>query len=88
MLLVHFNGTRLEDIPARFQALKKYGKPIVCNEDAKSGDIGAKAAEVCIANGASWGLMLEKVNQHYPFAFRGPSDDATVYAALKKLTTP
>jgi CubicO group peptidase (beta-lactamase class C family) len=88
LLLVHFNSTKLDDIPARIQALKKYGKPIVCNEDAKSGDAGAKAAELCVANGASWGLMLEKVNQHYPFAFQGPADDATIYATLKRLTSP
>jgi len=88
LLLVHFNSTKLDDIPARIQALKKYGKPIVCNEDDKTGDAGAKAAELCVANGASWGLMLEKVNQHYPFAFQGPADDATIYATLKRLTSP
>ena len=69
-------------------ALKEFGKPIVCNEDAKVGEAGAKAAEVCVANGASWGLMAEKVNQHYPFAFRGAADDEAVYAALKALTSP
>ena len=26
-LLIHFNGTKLDDIPKRIQALKKYGKP-------------------------------------------------------------
>jgi len=36
-LLIHFNGTKLDDIPKRIQALKKYGKPIVCNEDGKAG---------------------------------------------------
>jgi hypothetical protein len=87
-LLVHFNGTKIEDIPARIKALKEFGKPVVCNEDAKIGEAGAKAAEVCVANGASWGLMTEKVNQHYPFAFRGAADDEAVYAALKALTTP
>jgi hypothetical protein len=85
-LLVHFNSAKLEDFPARIQALKKYGKPIVCNEDDKTGDAGAKAAELCVANDASWGLMLETVNQHYPFAFQGTADDATVYAAL--MTSP
>jgi CubicO group peptidase (beta-lactamase class C family) len=87
-LLIHFNSTKVEDIPARIQALKKHGKPIVCNEDAKTGESGAKAMESSVANGASWGLMLEKVNQHYPFAFQGPADDAMIYAALKKLTSP
>src|SRR5262249_33527041 len=31
-LLIHFNGTKTEDIPARIKALKKFGKPVVCNE--------------------------------------------------------
>jgi CubicO group peptidase (beta-lactamase class C family) len=87
-LLIHFNGTKTEDIPARVKALQEFGKPVVCNEDAKVGAAGAKAAEVCIANGASWGLMAEKVNQHYPFAFEGAADDKAVYAALKALTSP
>ena len=65
-LLIHFNGTPVEDIPARIAALKKFGKPIVCNEDEKVGAEGAKAAELCVANGASWGFMQVEVNQHYP----------------------
>jgi hypothetical protein len=32
--------------------------------------------------------MVERVNQRYPFAFRGAADDPTVYAALKQLTAP
>jgi hypothetical protein len=86
-ILIHFNSTKVEDIPARIKVLREYGKPIVCNEDAKSGEEGAKAAEACIANGASWGLMLEKLNQHFPFTFKGAADDEKVYAALKVLTT-
>src|SRR5262249_6764528 len=58
-LLIHFNSTKLDDISARIKALKKHGKPIVCNEDAKLGESGAKALELCVANGASWGLMAE-----------------------------
>ncbi len=56
-LLIHFNTTKLEDIPARIAALKKYKKPIVCNEDDKVGADGAKAARLCVDGGASWGLM-------------------------------
>jgi CubicO group peptidase (beta-lactamase class C family) len=87
-LLIHLNSTKTEDIPERIKAMKEFGKPVVCNEDARVGASGAKAAEVCVANGASWGLMVEKVNQHYPFAFRGAADDEAVYAALKALTSP
>jgi hypothetical protein len=31
--------------------------------------------------------MLEKVNQRYPFMFRGAADGETVYGTIKKLTT-
>ena len=87
-LLIHFNSTPLTEIPGRIAALKKYGKPIVCNEDDKSGEQGAEAARLCVSNGASWGLMLEKLNQHFPFAFDGAVDDPVVYAALKSVTSP
>jgi len=87
-LLVHFNSTRLEDIPKRIAALKKYGKPIVCNEDQKLGQQGATAAEACVTNGASWGLMLERLNQHFPFSFKGITDDPVVYSTLKRLAFP
>lgn len=86
-LLVHFNSTPLEEIPRRIAALRKYRKPIVCNEDEKVGEAGARAAELCVVNGASWGLMEEKVNQRHPFAFHGAADDPAVYAALQRLTS-
>lgn len=85
-LLIHFNGVRLEDIPGRIKALRKFGKPIVCNEDDKQGEEAARAAELSVANRASWGLMLKDVNQYQPFVFRGADDDPIVYARLKALT--
>jgi CubicO group peptidase (beta-lactamase class C family) len=87
-LLIHFNGTPLSEIPARIESLKRFAKPIVCNEDPKAGEAGAKAAELCVANGASWGFMTEKINQHHPFSFDGAKDDSIVYAKLKELTSP
>jgi CubicO group peptidase (beta-lactamase class C family) len=86
-LLIHFNSTAVKDIPGCIAALKKFGKPIVCNEDPKAGAEGAAAAEACVANGASWGLMLVEINQHYPFTFQGPADDPEVYAAIKRMTS-
>ncbi|MCL5279883.1 MAG: DUF1593 domain-containing protein [Planctomycetes bacterium] len=86
-LLIHFNSTPMEDVPACIAALKKFGKPIVCNEDTKEGAAGAQAAEVCVANGASWGLMLVEINQHFPFTFKGAADDPEVYAAIQRLTS-
>jgi hypothetical protein len=92
-ILIHFNGTPNDAIPARIEALKKYGKPIVCNEDDKVDKEGAKAAELSVAGGASWGFMAKAVNQYFApnateFKFNGHADDPIVYAALKKLTTP
>ena len=87
-LLIHFNGTKLEDIPKRIQALKKYGKPIICNEDHKYDQQAAQAARLSVENNASWGFMQDKVNQHFPFHFNGIDDDPKVYIMLKKLTTP
>jgi len=85
-LLVHFNGTELEDIPKRIRALKKYRKPIVCNEDDKLGDEAAEAARRSVANGASWGFMHKSANQYWPFKFEGIKEDPAVYAMVKKLT--
>jgi hypothetical protein len=87
-LLIHFNGTKVDDIPSRILALKKHGKPIVCNEDDKQRETAARAAELCVAGGASWGLMLNDLNQYFPLEFQGADDDPTVYNKLKELTSP
>ena len=87
-LLIHFNSTKLDDIGKRIQALRKYGKPIVCNEDNKHGIEAAKAAQLSVRDGASWGFMHNKINQYFPLEFRGIKDDPTVYEMLKTLTTP
>ena len=87
-ILIHFNSTLLEGIPARISALKGFDKPIMCNEDQKVGEKAAKAAELSVANGASWGFMHRDVNQYFPFTFSGHKDDPAVYAKLKELTTP
>lgn len=87
-LLVHLNNTGLDDIAARLTALKTAhpGKPIVVNEDAKTGAAGARAAEIAVGAGASWGYMGAEVNQYAPFEFRGPADDPAVYATLAALS--
>jgi CubicO group peptidase (beta-lactamase class C family) len=86
-LLIHYNSTSLENIPKRIAALKKYNKPIVCNEDDKVGREGARAAELSVSNGASWGFMHNRVNQYFPLQFNGARDDPLVYETLNKLTT-
>ena len=60
----------------------------MCNEDDKTGETAARAAELCVENGASWGLMLNKINQYVPFTFNGSADDPIVYRRLKRLTLP
>ncbi|MBP8911650.1 MAG: serine hydrolase [Phycisphaerae bacterium] len=86
-LLIHFNETPIEEIPSRAAALKGLHKPIVCNEDDKIGEEGARACEVSVAHGISWGLMLVELNQRFPFTFRGAADDRQVYAAMQRVTS-
>lgn len=87
-ILIHFNGTPVGDIPQRIAALKKYGKPIVVNEDDKLGAEAVRAMEQSVAHDASWGLMLKDLNQYAPFEFHGPADAPDIYAKFKELTTP
>ena len=87
-LLIHFNGVPVDQIPERIERLKRFGKPIVCNEDDKTGDKAARAASASVGAGASWGFMHSKVNQYFPLEFHGTEDDPAVYAELKRLTTP
>lgn len=87
-LLIHFNRTGLDDIPKRIQDLRKYNKPIVCNEDDKHGTEAAKAARLSVEQGASWGFMHNEINQYAPFQFQGIEDDLIVYEMLQTLTIP
>ncbi len=84
-LLIHFNGTPVGDIPDRISRLKKFDKPIVCNEDDKTGRDAADALARCVDNGASYGLMLQKLNQTAPFEFKGAADDPVFYDALRQV---
>jgi CubicO group peptidase (beta-lactamase class C family) len=86
-LLIHFNGTPVDDIPDRIALLKKFNKPIVCNEDDKTGRDAANALTRCVDNGASYGLMLQKLNQTFPFEFKGAADDPVFYDALRRFAT-
>ena len=87
-ILIHFNSTPVDRIAERVEALKAFGKAIVCNEDDKAGREGARAAEAAVRAGCSWGLMLNTLNQYVPFEFKGHQDDPVIYATLKTLTTP
>jgi CubicO group peptidase (beta-lactamase class C family) len=86
-LLPHFNGTPVEQIPARLDELKRFNKPVVCNEDDKTVETAAAALRACVANGASYGAMFKRRNQYLPLRFDGPEDDPVFYAALKAVTS-
>ena len=85
-LTPHWNGTKVEDIPARVASLKRFGKPIVCNEDDKTGERAVAAMRASVASGCAYGLMLKDHNQTFPFHFDGAADDPVYYAALKATT--
>jgi hypothetical protein len=87
-LTPHWNGTPVDKIAERLAELARYGKPIVVNEDDKTGERAVAALEASVAGGAAYGLMLNKHNQTYPFHFDGAADDPVFYAALKRITSP
>jgi hypothetical protein len=84
-ILIHFNGVGVGDIGEKVTALRKYGKPIICNEDDKVGVEAVKALQAATGAGASYGLMLKGLNQFYPFEFHGRQDDPVYYEALGQL---
>jgi len=75
-------------MPAGITALKQFGKPIVCNEDDKTGGEAVAALRASVGNGTSYGLMLKEQNQTFPFRFEGAADDPVFYAELRAQTTP
>ena len=87
-LLIHYNGTPLQEIPARIAALKKFGKPIVCNEDAKLGEAGTAGRRAVRGERCLVGLHGRGDQSACPFTFRGHEDDPIVYARLKELASP
>ncbi len=86
-LTPHWNSTKVEDIPARVAALKRFGKPVVCNEDDKVGEHAVAAMRASAAAGCAYGLMLKDHNQTFPFHFDGAADDPVYYAALQAITS-
>jgi hypothetical protein len=87
-ILIHFNNTALTDIPERIEQARSFGKPVLCNEDDKIGQLGAEAARLSVKSSAGWGLMHSEKNQSVPFEFAGAADDTIIYHMLTHLTTP
>jgi hypothetical protein len=88
LIITHLNAISLSDISSRIRALREAypHKPIVCNEDVRTGSAAAKAATISVGSGASYGLML-KWNQSYPFYFTGRQDDPIAYDRFLALAT-
>jgi hypothetical protein len=88
LLLIHLNEAGLSDIPSLVRTLRDAypGKPIVVNEDQRTGSAAASAATASVKAGASYGLMLVRQNQFYPFEFEGRQDDPVVYDRYVTLT--
>ena len=87
VILVHFNQLSISEIKSRVRNLRTayQSKPIVCNEDGRTGSAAVAALMASVDAGASYGLMVERVNQYYPFYFRGRSDDAETYDKYRAL---
>jgi hypothetical protein len=87
LILIHTNTLATADIPARVRAVRNDnpGKPVVVNEDSRTGSAAVTALTQSVEAGASYGLMVERVNQHYPFDFYGRSDDPKVYDRYRAL---
>ena len=84
---IHFNGTPVDSIPARIKVLHKFNKPVICNEDNKTGITAVQALRASLENSCSWGYMNMKLNQYTPFEFNGIQDDSLLYNAFHDITT-
>ncbi len=98
-ILIHGNGCNPDIYAERVNSYKKYGKPIVFNEDWCFSDDprgipdAAQKATAAFDTGASWGIMNEVRNQHWPFIFGigdpeeggNAKEDFTAYETIAKL---
>lgn len=87
-ITIHFNSTSLEDYAQKIKDMKKWGKPVICNEDDKLAAAGASACLLSVLNGCGWGFMHSRLNQTIPFGFEGMADDSAVYSMMKNVASP
>ncbi|MFM7168629.1 MAG: serine hydrolase [Planctomycetaceae bacterium] len=85
-LTPHWNNTPLSKLAASVAELRRFNKPIVCNEDDRTGIDAVKALHTSLRLGCSYGLMLKEHNQTFPFHFDGYSDAPEFYSALQLAT--
>ena len=84
--MLHFDGVPLARIGPWIVKASKSSKVVVCNQDAKTGEEGAKALEETVNGLASWGYRNLEKNEHWPFEWDGAEDDPIVYAKMAELT--
>lgn len=87
-LTIHLNSTSLEDYAQKINNMKRWGKPVICNEDDKLAAAGASACLHSVINGCGWGFMYSRKNQTIPFDFDGVEDDPEVYSMMKNVASP
>jgi hypothetical protein len=74
-ILIHGNGCNPDIYERQVNSFKKYGKPIVFNEDWCFSDDprgvpdAVDKVTAAFEAGASWGIMNEERNQYWPFTF-------------------
>jgi len=74
-ILIHGNGCNPDIYEERVNSFKKYGKPIIFNEDWCFSDDprgvpdAVEKVTAAFKAGASWGIMNERRNQYWPFTF-------------------
>jgi CubicO group peptidase (beta-lactamase class C family) len=85
-LLPHWNGTKLDEMTRQLAVLKTFAKPIVANEDDRTGTEAAQALQVSVEHRAGYGFMALRQNQAFPFQFHGSQDDPIFYAELRRIT--
>jgi len=87
-ITIHFNTTSLDNYVRKINKIKEAGKPVLCNEDDKTGQDGASALMLSVLNGCGWGYMNNRQNQYMPLRFEGYIDDTIVYKMMKRSITP
>lgn len=98
-ILLHGNETEPEDYARRIAAVAEHGKPVVFNEDwcfrdDRRGVADAPVkATAAFENDASWGIMNQIRNQHWPFVFgigqpedgQNAREDRAAYETIRQL---
>jgi len=98
-ILLHGNTSDPDEYSDKIGAVKKYGKPIIFNEDwcfsddSRGVPDAVQKLTVAFEAGASWGIMNQHRNQHWPFTFgigdpegdENAKEDFAAYEAIAKL---